>query len=341
MLKIIQIIAIVQGFFLITVLLSSLKIYRKPAVWLLIGSIISIILYVIADDNNNLFQSGADWFFFDSSLFVTFFVLFVKYYAAKIDKFRPWDFLYFVPNLLYFFIEVFESISPEEMMVVEIAEMCIELIFLGYLLKTIYLLFKTNTQKWFLYFAIPLILLMFLSFIDEILGWFTIENLLFPDKGILNTYYILLIAFLFYAISLKLIVAPKSILHIKDTPKYRTSGLNPELAGVYKNRIIRYMEVENRFLKSNFNISIMAEELKIPKQYISEVLNMHLNTNFQEFINSYRVNLFIEKLKSGEYGKYTLFGIAQEVGFNSKSTFNSVFKSHKGMTPSQFKKTLS
>ena len=78
----------------------------------------------------------------------------------------------------------------------------------------------------------------------------------------------------------------------------------------------------------------------MPRQHISEVLNVHMNVSFQDFINEYRVNAFINCLQKEQYAHYTLFGIANEVGFNSKSSFNTTFKKIKGLTPSEFKKTL-
>ena len=80
--------------------------------------------------------------------------------------------------------------------------------------------------------------------------------------------------------------------------------------------------------------------LEVPKQHISEVLNQELKSNFNEFINSYRIESFIEYLKLKEYKNFTLFGIAQEAGFKSKTTFNSSFKKIKGLTPSEFRKAL-
>ena len=65
-----------------------------------------------------------------------------------------------------------------------------------------------------------------------------------------------------------------------------------------------------------------------------------MNTNFQDFINEYRVEEFINRLKNDQNNHFTLLGIATDVGFNSKSTFNAIFKKFKGLTPTQFKKNL-
>ena len=88
------------------------------------------------------------------------------------------------------------------------------------------------------------------------------------------------------------------------------------------------------------SIHKFAQELDIPRQYISEVLNVYLGISFQDFVNEYRVEAFVVNLKKDQNGQFTLFGLANEVGFNSKSTFNAFFKKYKGLTPSEFKKTL-
>jgi AraC-like DNA-binding protein len=66
-----------------------------------------------------------------------------------------------------------------------------------------------------------------------------------------------------------------------------------------------------------------------------------MDTNFQDFINKYRVEEFIERLKNDQNNHFTLLGIATDVGFNSKSSFNAIFKKYKGLTPTQFKKIFS
>ena len=88
------------------------------------------------------------------------------------------------------------------------------------------------------------------------------------------------------------------------------------------------------------SLTSLSQELEIPKQYISEILNVHLRTSFQDFVNGYRVNAFIACLGEEQYEHFTLMGIASEVGFNSKSSFYSIFKKHQGLTPSEYKKTM-
>jgi AraC-like DNA-binding protein len=57
-------------------------------------------------------------------------------------------------------------------------------------------------------------------------------------------------------------------------------------------------------------------------------------------MNKYRAEEFVECLKDEKFKNYSIMGIANEVGFKSKSSFNTTFKKIYGVTPSEFKKTL-
>lgn len=77
--------------------------------------------------------------------------------------------------------------------------------------------------------------------------------------------------------------------------------------------------------------------MNISTHHLSQAINQNLNTNFYKFVNAYRVEEVKKKLKNPEFEKYSILGIAFESGFNSKSTFNKIFKEETGMTPSEFK----
>ena len=68
-----------------------------------------------------------------------------------------------------------------------------------------------------------------------------------------------------------------------------------------------------------------------------EFWNEKLNKNFFDLINGYRVEEAKEKLSDFKE-EQTILGIGFEVGFNSKSAFNRVFKKFTQMTPSEFRK---
>lgn len=341
MLITLQIIALLQGIFVLSVLFINRKEYKKTTFWLLFGSLLSVVLYIAGDDENNIFVQNADWFLFDSSLFVTFLFLFFKYYKNEKAQFSPIDYVFFLPNLVYFIIEGLEIIFPSENFLVEIFEILAELTFVVYLLLIIYTVFTTRKKHWILYFAVPIALLFALSTLNDILqAWGVAEIAMFNDQNF-NTYLLLVIAFLFYFIAFNLINKSKQIIPRSEINKYKNSNLTDELITRYKMKLIHSMETEQLFLNGKLSIHDVSENLNIPRQYISEVLNVHMNTSFQDFINKYRVEEFIERLQNDQNDHFTLLGIATEVGFNSKSSFNAIFKKFKGLTPTQYKKKMS
>lgn len=341
MLKTLQIIALLQGIFVLSVLFINRRDYKKTTFWLLFGSLLSVLLYIAGDDENNIFVQDADWFLFDSSLFVTFLFLFFRYYKNEKKKFAKLDYLFFLPNIIYFVIEGVEIGMAEENLIVEIFEITAELAFVVYLLLIIHSIITTKKKHWIIYFAIPIAVLFALSSLNDILKTFEVAELpLFNDQNF-NTYLLLVVAFLFYFIAYKLLSKGKDILPKTDTNKYKNSNLNPALIEQYKSDLIRSMEMDKLYLNGKLSIHDVSSSLTIPRQYISEVLNVHMDTSFQDFINQYRVEEFIKRLKNDQNDHFTLLGIATDVGFNSKSSFNATFKKFKGLTPTEFKKSLS
>jgi len=73
---------------------------------------------------------------------------------------------------------------------------------------------------------------------------------------------------------------------------------------------------------------------------LSQIINENFNRNFYDLINEYRVKEVKKCLSNQKYNNFTLLGIAYECGFNSKASFNGVFKKFTGLTPSEFKKNL-
>jgi AraC-like DNA-binding protein len=122
-------------------------------------------------------------------------------------------------------------------------------------------------------------------------------------------------------------------------PEKNDQPLIPEnRQGEYVKRITDFMKEEKPFLDPELSLNIFAERLGIPAIYCSFVINRHWRTNFFNFVNHYRVEEF--KLRLHDRGREaSILETALAAGFNSKSTFNAVFKQYEGVTPSQYIKT--
>ncbi|MDX6694694.1 MAG: hypothetical protein QOF02_2297 [Blastocatellia bacterium] len=122
--------------------------------------------------------------------------------------------------------------------------------------------------------------------------------------------------------------------------KYEKSTLTPERSERYLGKLLQLMEHEQPFTDGDLTLQKLAERLSIPAHHLSQTINERLNQTFNDFVNSYRVDEAKRRLLDPAFKHYSVLGIAEEVGFNSKSSFNSVFKKHTNMTPSEFRKTL-
>ena len=98
------------------------------------------------------------------------------------------------------------------------------------------------------------------------------------------------------------------------------------------------MQTEKIFIDHKLSIEDVALKSESNTKYISQIINETYNKNFYNFINSYRIEEAKKLLVSEGNEKYSILGIAQSVGFVSKSTFNVAFKRYTGLTPTEFKK---
>ncbi|MBN3036645.1 MAG: AraC family transcriptional regulator [Bacteroidales bacterium] len=117
--------------------------------------------------------------------------------------------------------------------------------------------------------------------------------------------------------------------------------LLPEETDTYRNSLLEIMERDKPFTDPELTIRKLSEISGIPVHTLSSVLNNHLNTNFFQFINRYRVEDVKKRIIDPRNKQYTLLGLALESGFSSKSSFNRIFKEMTGKTPSEFKAEVS
>ncbi len=107
-----------------------------------------------------------------------------------------------------------------------------------------------------------------------------------------------------------------------------------------KIRLNELFTKEEFFKKQDLSLKETADILEITDKKLSHLLNVCLNANFYDYVNSFRVAHFQNRVEEGAAEKLTLLAIAFDSGFNSKATFNRVFKQKMGITPIQFKKSL-
>jgi AraC-like DNA-binding protein len=96
------------------------------------------------------------------------------------------------------------------------------------------------------------------------------------------------------------------------------------------------METARLYLNPELSLVLLSEKTGIAPKQISKTLNQEAGMNFNDFVNTYRVEAFCGELKKPENNNLTLLGIASRCGFNSSATFQRTFKKLKGVTPGAY-----
>ena len=122
--------------------------------------------------------------------------------------------------------------------------------------------------------------------------------------------------------------------------KSERSGLSKEEMTSISNAIMAYLTRQKPYLNPDYSLEQMARDLNITRQNISLVINESIGKNFFQLINEFRVEEFKRLVVDPKLSHITLLGLAFDAGFNSKSSFNRIFKEITGETPSSFKRKL-
>jgi YesN/AraC family two-component response regulator len=117
--------------------------------------------------------------------------------------------------------------------------------------------------------------------------------------------------------------------------KYTRSPINQENAREYINKLDSLMKEEKPWLNPTLTLSDLAESIDINIHTLSQLLNEHLGKNFYDYVNSFRLNYFLDIYNRPAYKNFKLLSLAYECGFNSKTTFNTFFRKTLHKTPSE------
>lgn len=126
----------------------------------------------------------------------------------------------------------------------------------------------------------------------------------------------------------------------QEPEKYKKSALTPEMANKISERLTTIMVEQKPHMNSNLSLAILAKQVATSPNYLSQVINEHLQQTFFDYINSYRVEYAKHLLVNPLPTTPTILDIAMESAFNSKSAFYTAFKKHTGLTPTQYKNQL-
>jgi AraC-like DNA-binding protein len=136
--------------------------------------------------------------------------------------------------------------------------------------------------------------------------------------------------------------APEPVALPKSGPaaaptKYERVALDPARAYELARRADELMERERLFLEPELDLGMLSERLGAPRNQVSYALNGLRGMSFYDYVNGYRVREAMRMLKDDGPRGRKLLAVALDSGFNSKATFNAVFKKLSGVTPSRFR----
>ena len=116
--------------------------------------------------------------------------------------------------------------------------------------------------------------------------------------------------------------------------KYKNSGMKSDIVEELYGKLLKIMDVEKPYLDSRLSLSGLAQLIEISPNQLSQIINQKAKVNFHDFVNDYRVAEFIQRANKNK--NFSLLALALDSGFNSKSSFNYIFKKQKGLSPSKY-----
>jgi AraC-like DNA-binding protein len=210
--------------------------------------------------------------------------------------------------------------------------------------------------NWLRNFLIAFAVITIIPLIEELVSFFPFFKTL-EYRGSWYSYFAFAVAVYYIAINgfnaivvplRKLLFSPELLLQyqspalltappIQDTTFeiVETKINNAELDS-RKQSISSLMQSQKLYEDAELTLSQLAKQLSTNTSELSKIINTGFQMNFNDFVNEYRVNAMLEKLKAGEQKKQTLLGIAFDCGFNSKATFNRAFKKQTGLSPKEW-----
>ncbi len=145
------------------------------------------------------------------------------------------------------------------------------------------------------------------------------------------------------AVSFSVLIFILSFVALKHYPLFKSSGSKYQNTRISDNEgqeyfynLKRLVAQKELFKNPNLSLSILANEMDLLERDVSQLINQYGNCNYSQFINEFRI---VEAKKMlWQQTESKIIAIALASGFNNLGTFNSAFKAHTGLTPSEYRK---
>ena len=130
---------------------------------------------------------------------------------------------------------------------------------------------------------------------------------------------------------------PEIFSGIIEKPKYETSRLTAIEGEQYLAKLEAHMRQNKPYLDPTLTMKELSSQISLSPRYLSQIVNEYTRQNFYDYVNRYRIEE-AKRMLSEQSTDKNVMEVLYEVGFNSKSSFNTAFKKVTGVTPSYFKK---
>lgn len=203
--------------------------------------------------------------------------------------------------------------------------------------------------NWLRNFAIAMIIITVIVLVQNV------SEFIYDEKSVLEIYLFAALVVLIYLIGYFGLKQPEIFSQIEkdessatkspaslhpQQAKYQKSGLDDKSAEASLKTLLNYMETEKPYLNGDLTLQELAGRCNVSVHHLSEIINSKLNQSYYDFVNKYRVEEFKRRLNEQGNNKFTILSIAYDCGFNSKSSFNTIFKKFTNTTPSEYRKSL-
>jgi len=305
-----------------------------------------ILTKAIFPSNETILNTGIvlNSFLFFYAPFLCFFALSVVYGAVSLKKY--W--IHFIPFVLFLLLNtivVFARLTKVEesvfVKILDIRSTFTKLYYVqvvGYTIASIWVLHSYKSEsvrfqkmsRWLK---------------GVLIAFFTVW-MLFLASSVTETNVNLSEGFTFSGVLLLLLLSNIVIIFLLNNPEFFYNHLSVKLQklpddkkatrAVYE-KLCQLIVEQQLYKKADLKIGDLSEAIQESSRTVSKVINSHYGGNFNDFINSYRIEE-AKKLLRNEDEEITILTILYEAGFNSKSVFNTVFKKMEGETPSSYRK---
>lgn len=271
--------------------------------------------------------------------------LYLKSIFKPSYKLKAWDLLhgsvFVIIVILQYFSKNFWLMPWKIFIVVDTLQIVIYLVWSFAEFKLIYLLLKPDYFKldqkfirWLQFFIISILLTLALL----IAAWLMSFKIIEIENW--NYWIARLAAFTNFIFMNTVVYIALKLPDLFISIKHKNGELPEEITKRYKAKLLHHMKTNKPYLNPLLSLNSLADEISVSPKHLSQIFNNSFQQNFYQFINSYRIEEVKKKLckQTGAQNNSNILEIAYEAGFNSKNTFNSAFKKHTGMTPTEFKK---